>query len=245
MNRKQIEQYLERIGLDGSVKADEAGLKAIQRAHLMTVPYENLDILRKAPMPLDEASLFDKVVTRRRGGYCFELNGLLGALLWAMGFEVEDYFARFLKDEPAIPMRRHRVLAVRVPGGGRYLVDVGVGLPIPREPLRLEENEQGQYALKREPFFGWVLYDRGRRLYAFTEEPQLTVDYEAAHFWCRFSPDSPFITGPMLAIRTAQGRITLDGDVLRRFTPEGVEEEFCPEGAAREAALRTCFGICL
>ena len=53
MNRKQIEQYLERIGLDGSVKADEAGLRAIQRAHLMTVPYENLDILRKAPMPLD------------------------------------------------------------------------------------------------------------------------------------------------------------------------------------------------
>lgn len=242
MNAKQVQAYLERIGITEPLPGGAEGLKKIQLAHLLSVPYENLDILAGQDMPLDEASLFDKIVNRHRGGYCFELNGLLGALLSALGYGVQDYFARFLKDEPTVPMRRHRIIVAETEGE-RYLMDVGVGIPIPRIPLKLEEGEQGQYAIKKEPFFGWVIYDRGKRLYAFTEEPQLSVDYEAPHFWCRYSPDSPFTRGNMLSIRTEKGRITLDGDVLRKHMPEGVEESICPAGEAQKLALKEYFGI--
>ena len=242
MNQVQVQQYLARIGLTEPLPAGAEGLKAIQLAHLLSVPYENLDILAGREMPLTEAALFDKIVTRHRGGYCFELNGLLGALLSALGYGVQDYFARFLKDEPTVPMRRHRIIVAETEGE-RYLMDVGVGIPIPRVPLKLEEGVQGQYEVKKEPFFGWVIYDRGKRLYAFTEEPQLAVDYEAPHFWCRYAPESPFTKGNMLSIRTPEGRITLDGDVLRKHTPAGVEEIACPAGEAQTQALKDYFGI--
>jgi len=242
MNQLQVRQYLERIGLTEPLPAGAEGLKAIQLAHLLTVPYENLDILEGREMPLTEAALFDKIVTRHRGGYCFELNGLLGVLLSALGYGVQDYFARFVKDEPTVPMRRHRIIVAET-DGERYIMDVGVGIPIPRVPLKLQEGVQGQYEVKKEPFLGWVIYDRGRRLYAFTEEPQLPIDYEAPHFWCRYAPESPFTKGNMLSIRTPEGRITLDGDVLKKHTPEGVEEIPCPAGEAQTKALKEYFGI--
>ncbi len=243
MNRDQVEQYLERIGLKGPLDPTADVLCRLQVAHLKAVPYENMDILLHREMPLDEASLFEKIVTRRRGGYCFELNGLFGMLLRALGYGVTDCFARFLQGESTIPMRRHRVLIVRTVSGERYIADVGVGVSIPREPLRLEEGVQGQYEIRKHPFFGWTLYDRDRVLYAFTEEPQLTIDFEAAHLWCQVSPASPFTAAPMIAIRTDRGRITMDGDILRFHEPEGVAEAACPEGPEQTEALRRYFGI--
>lgn len=242
MTQEQVAAYLKRINFEGEAHVDVDTLNRIQLCHLLTVPYENFDILARADMPLSEAELFDKIVLRHRGGYCFELNGLLGALLRAIGFGVEDYFARFLKDEPAIPMRRHRVLVVTV-GNERYLADVGVGVSIPRKPLKLEEGIQGDYDLKKEQFFGWVLYDRGRRLYSFTEEPQLNLDYEMAHFWCRFAAESPFIVSPMVAIRTPKGRITLDGDLFKIFTPQGVEQQRFTTRIQWREAVKEYFGL--
>ena len=242
-----IDAYLARIGIESRPEGcTAANLRMLQTAHLTHIPYDTVDIVRGVPFTLEPEAIYDKVVNRRRGGYCFELNGLFAWLLRALGYPVTEYFGRFIRDkDPGIPMRRHRVLIAATPEGERYIMDVGVGVSIPREPLKLEESVQGQYEVRKDPFFGWVLYDRGRVLYAFTEEPQITVDVEAAHFWCRFAPESPFIPAPMIAIRTADGRITLDGDALRFHTPDGVREEYCPEGEKRDFALKEYFGIVL
>src|SRR6476620_8788583 len=102
-DNNQIQNYLERIGfkglLDGSVKT----LSDLQECHLHTVPYENLDILNHIPLSLDPQDVYQKVIVRRRGGYCFELNALFGWLLRELGYPVTDLFARFWRDEPNTP----------------------------------------------------------------------------------------------------------------------------------------------
>ena len=132
--------YLNRIGFKGEVNNDYLCLKQLQFCHLFSIPYENIDIVSDKPIKLDVDSLFEKIVVKRRGGYCFELNGLFGALLSALGFNVTDCMARFLKGETEIPMRRHRVLKVKCPDGS-FLCDVGVGIACPIYPVRLDTEE--------------------------------------------------------------------------------------------------------
>lgn len=251
--RMQTGEYLARIGYTGKAEPTAGVLSDLQYAHLQTVPYENLDILRGLPLSLKAADLYDKIVRRHRGGYCFELNGIFGWLLRELGYEVTDYMARFLLNEPTVPMRRHRVLRVRADGRD-YLCDVGVGLEVPRRPLLLQEGfvqEKGltSYKLTREPFFGWVLrelyHGSWRTLYAFTEEEQLEVDFIQPTFYCENHPDSIFRRQNMLSIRTPDGRKTLDGNIFKVFSPTGVQATELADGAKIDAVLREHFGIVL
>lgn len=242
MNKQQIniEAYFERIGLEPHMreKPDSKFLRNLQFAHCTTVPYENLDIIRGTPTSLEPGALFEKIVSRRMGGLCFELNGAFGALLRELGYEVTDVAARFLRDETTIPMRRHRVLLVQTEGG-RMVCDVGIGQSCPREPVKLEEGvEQTQfgenYKFRKDPFLGWVLMDfrKGawRDLYAFTEEPQLMVDFIAPNFYCERHHDSPFNKREMFSLKTQEGRITLDGNIFKEFNSAGVTvHELSPE----------------
>jgi len=235
-----IEAFLERIGLEAHAHArpDSEFLRKLQFAHCTTVPYENLNILRGIPTSIDPAALFEKIVLRRMGGLCFELNGAFGALLRGLGYDVTDVAARFLRDETTIPMRRHRVLLVRT-DCGRMVCDVGIGQSCPREPVKLQEGlEQTQfgenYKFRKDSFLGWVLMDfrKGvwRDLYSFTEEPQLTVDFIAPNFYCERHPDSPFNKKEMFSLKTPEGRITLDGNVYKEFKSTGVTvHELTPE----------------
>lgn len=252
--KPEVRNYLERIGFSGPLDGSAETLAALQHSHLHTVPYENLDILRGRPISLEWADLYDKIVVRRRGGYCFELNALFGWLLRELGYAVTDYFARFWRDEPnPPPKRRHQVLKVEAEGAA-YLCDVGVGGIVPREPIRLVErgeHRQGAecYRLERDPDFGWLLCELKRgewnRIYSFTEEPQLPKDYWMASYWCEHSPDSIFLKGTMAAIRTKEGRNTIAGEEFRIFTAEGVNSFVPQTKEAYEEALRTYFGIVL
>jgi len=252
--RPEIMEYLQRIGYRGPIDGSLKALAELQSCHLHTVPYENFDILRGIPLSLDIARLYDKIVVRRRGGYCFELNALFGWLLRELGYSVTDYFARFWRDEPnPPPMRRHHVLQVEAEGDA-YLCDVGVGGIVPREPIRMEElveHRQGDecYRLERDNEYGWMLCELKRGewcgIYSFSEEPQLARDYVMASYWCEHSPDSIFVKGAMAAIRTAIGRNTIAGDEFRIFTAEGVRA-FVPTTEEEYAeALRQYFGIVL
>ncbi len=237
---EKVKDYFHRIGLEWSENLipDGALLRKLQFAHCTTVPYENLDIMRGIPLSLEDDALYEKVVTRKQGGFCFELNGIFGWLLRQLGYEVTDCFARYLRGESSIPMRRHRVLKV-VATDGVYLADVGIGEICPREPLKLEEGtvqeQLGEsYRFDRDPFLGWVLSDlhhgAWRQFYSFTEEPQLPIDFAAACFWCEKHPDSPFIPQEMFSLKTAEGRITLDGSLYKEFTSQGVfAKELTPE----------------
>ena len=244
--------YIRRIGLSPPLAPDEATLFALQKAHLYSVPYENLDILAGAPISLEAGDLFEKIVVRGRGGCCFELNALYRALLEAIGYSATSYFARFLRNEPEIPMRRHHVLRVRAAGMEDYLCDVGVGTGSPTHPILLREGliqEQGgdRYRLVKDDFLGWVLEEEKRgefvRVYSFTEEPQIPVDFAAAMFYCERHEKSIFNKAAMISLRTEGGRATLDGDEFRVFDGGEVSVTTVADPAERRRLIGERFGI--
>ena len=153
-------------------------------------------------------------------------------------------------------MRRHRVLIVDSPDlDGRYFTDVGIGERAPRLSLKLVEGlEQEQfgeiYKFEKDEFFGWVLWDfykgEWRRFIAFTEEPQIEEDYVGTSFYCEKHPDSPFIHAEMFSLKTAQGRITLDGNVYKEFVNGEVyvkelsEEEMLARYGSVDGSMLDC-----
>ncbi|MEA4832624.1 MAG: arylamine N-acetyltransferase [Oscillospiraceae bacterium] len=228
-----LDKWLDRIGYEnnGTLVPSEETLAKIQYTHVTHVPYENLDIINGIPIALDINTLYDKIVTRRRGGYCFEINALFEAMLKEAGFVTESMFARFLRGTTGMQMRHHRVIRVYI-NGESFIADAGIGQSAPRIPVKLTEGAVqiicGEaYRFIRDPVLGYILQDlhegKWRDFYAFTSEPQQEIDYMAASFWCEKSPDSPFGKQRMISIKTPDGRITIDGLVLKRFSPQGVE----------------------
>ena len=247
-----VKDYLKRIGFMGEPKPDYATLSELQYRHFLSVPYENLDIVGKTPVSLEVKDLYDKIVTRKRGGYCFELNALFNWLLCETGFKTANYFARFLLDEPEIPMRRHRVMRVEI-GGEYYIADVGVGTIVPERPLKLVENEETEirnliYKFTKDPFLGWVLNFKKsgggfKRLYSFTTDEQLEIDFIQPSFYCEYSPNSIFNKKNIVAIRTEAGKYTLDGNILNIIKAgESVSKKECDETEI-PAILKEYFGI--
>jgi len=248
------EKYLRRIGLDLAPSHTREFLAQLQLAHVTTVPYENMDILLGVPLSLDIPDLYEKVVVRRRGGYCFELNALFAALLRSLGFSVRDYLGRYLKGEEGIPLRRHRIIGVML-DGEELILDVGLGQSGPRTPLLLREGllqEQfgESYRFLRDPELGWVLHQLKAgewvRLYSFTTEHQYEVDYIEPSFYCERHPDSPFNKKEIVALKTLSGRRTVDGRSFKVFSDGDLVsiEENMSDGRLYEV-LRDEFGIAL
>ena len=247
-----VEKYFERIGLSSEPALSAEFLAALQLAHVTTVPYENLDILLGQPIDLSVDAVYRKVVENRRGGYCFELNALLAALLRDLGFSVRDYLGRFLKGESGIPLRRHRIIGVML-DGVECILDVGLGQSGPRIPLVLAEGlvqEQfgESYRFERDVELGWVLLQlRGeewQRLYSFTTEHQYEVDFIEPSFYCERHPESPFNKKEIVALKTIDGRRTIDGRSFKVFSGEtliSIEENMSDERLLE--VLRNEFGI--
>jgi len=228
----KTEQFLMRIGISPELRIEctEEFLQSVQYHAVTSIPYENLDILAKKPLCLDKEALFEKIVERGRGGYCFELNGILSWFYKSLGFTVHDYFARFLRNEEGIPMCRHRVLSVECKGK-LYFCDIGIGQKAPRYPLVMEEGyvqEQfGEtYKFEKDTDLGWVLYDlhagTWRPFISFTEEKKYEVDFIQPSFYCEAHPASPFNKAPILSIKTKDGRKTINGRDFKMFSGEEV-----------------------
>ncbi|HEY2737608.1 MAG TPA: arylamine N-acetyltransferase, partial [Thermoanaerobaculia bacterium] len=133
-----VAAYLQRIRYRGLTAPDAETLQQLHEAHLLAVPFENLSIHRGEPIELAEEALFEKVVVRRRGGFCYELNGLFAALLRSLGFEVTMLSAGVLRANGDFsPEFDHMALLVN--HEERWLVDVGFG-DLFRQPLRLDER---------------------------------------------------------------------------------------------------------
>ena len=249
-----VDAYLERIDYRGPLAPTAETLRRLHVAHLLAVPFENLSIHAGEPIVLDDDALFDKIVVRRRGGFCYELNGLFAALLRALGFRVEMLSARVARRDGGFgPEFDHMALLVTLEE--RWLADVGFGDSFV-EPLLLDERgeqRQGARAFRIEE-----AGDNGRLLllrrdaggawepqYRFGLEPHAYADYAEM---CRFhqtSPDSHFTRGRVCSLLTAEGRVTLSGS--RLITTRGgerVERELAGE-AERDAALLEHFGISL
>jgi N-hydroxyarylamine O-acetyltransferase len=223
-----LEAYVERIGVDGGASVAE-----VHRAHVTAIPFENLDPHRGVPVSLDEEALADKLVRRRRGGYCFEQNLLLKAGLEALGAEVEVMLARVRVGTPPGTVRPRSHLVLRVHDGGEsMLADVGFGLgtllePIAFEPGPVHEQLGWRYRLVSD---GHELVLQGlqdsawRDMYAFAAEPVPRVDIEVSNWFTCTHPRSPFVTGLIVAAQRADGsRIAVgdrDGLALTEQTPE-------------------------
>ena len=199
-----VEKYLERIGYRGGREPSAANLAALVKAHRLAVPYETLDPWRGRHVTLATEELFDKIVTRRRGGYCFELNGLFAWLLRELGYNVREHFGRWLMgEEQPVPMFSHRIVCVALPDGRNQIADVGIGLPLMLSPIDfafdVPQMHGGRaYRVVRDPVLRVVVeMRRGTnwdRLFSFDTEPRLPIDFEHAHWWCQTHPDSSFLS---------------------------------------------------
>lgn len=227
MNQEQIQQYFYKLQLN-EFKPDVnlLTLKRIQYDHLRFIPYENFDILNGKITSLKRQDMFEKIILHNRGGICFELNGLYNWLLESLGFNVVSYAARFTDKFEPYQIRRHRIMCVTI-DNQRYITDVGVNSESPRIPLLLDENivqsdNISQYKFTRDEFFGWLLWQKEnhkpwKRLFGFTEEPQIDKDFIPASFWCDAHPDSPFIKNKKLSIFREDCNITIRGNWMKFY----------------------------
>lgn len=251
--KEQIAKYLARIGLTGDLPLTADTLTKIVSAHYRAIPYENLDILAGVPLDLSESALFDKLIVRRRGGFCFELNEALGTLLSSLGFSVTHLAARFIMGEPAdvLPMRRHHILLVHLPDGD-WLCDAGIMREAPRKALKLQpglvqEDGIGRYRFVEDPFYGHILMqdtgDGFAPFFGFTGEPQITADFVMPCFYCEKHPDSPFIKDNMVGIYTEDGAWNLSGNELRRLKGAEIVERKPLSDEEIPGVLRNIFGM--
>ncbi|HSU82317.1 MAG TPA: arylamine N-acetyltransferase [Thermoanaerobaculia bacterium] len=247
---KPWNKYLERIGYHGPLDPTAETLQRLHLAHLYAVPFENLSIHWGEPIQLDDEALFEKVVTRRRGGFCYELNGLFAALLRALGFDVAMLSAGVGRPAGEFsPDYDHMALLVTLED--RWLADVGFGDSF-REPLRLDERgeqREGDLAYRVEETSGGRLIlarrEEGgswRPQYRFGLEPHVFADYaEMCHFH-QTSPQSHFTQNRICSLATPDGRVTLSGMKLITTRGGGKQERELDESEHAEA-LREIFGI--
>ncbi|NLD88229.1 MAG: arylamine N-acetyltransferase [Clostridiales bacterium] len=247
-----LEKYLDRIGYDGTRELTRENLFRLQYCHLHTIPYENFDIRRDVEFDLEIEHVLDKIVKRRRGGYCFELNGAFTWLLRSFGYDVTEYFGRFLRNkEHDIPMRRHRVLRVELPEGS-YICDVGVGGSCPTYPLKLiesipQDSGDTEYRFRRDDIFGWVIEEKTSRgwedYYCFTEEKQYDIDFVSVDYYCQRHPNSFFRQSDMACIKTEDGRFTISGDEFKIFSGDSVYTEIMETEERKAEVRKIYFGI--
>jgi N-hydroxyarylamine O-acetyltransferase len=200
-----LDAYVQRIGLSGRPPVAE-----IHRAHVTSIPFENLDSQRGLPVSLADEDLQRKLVAERRGGYCFEQNLLLKGALEALGAEVEPMLARVRWGAPPGTVRPagHLVLRVRHEGA-TWLADVGFGAGAPFEPLPFvvgREQEQAGWRFRlAEDRDELVLQCAGSDgwsdLYGFVPTPVPIVDIEISNWWVCTHPRSPFVTGLLISTR--------------------------------------------
>jgi N-hydroxyarylamine O-acetyltransferase len=249
-----LDAYLARIGITPSPRADLDALRALMWAHVTTVPFENLDILLGEPIRIDLPSVIAKLVTRRRGGYCFEQNALFAAVLRTLGFGVTTLAARVRIGATVPTPRSHMMLAVDVPGAGRWLADVGFGgqcitAPMPLEPGELQMHHDRYRLVETDAPRGLMLQMVGSDgawvdEYVFTFEPQLPVDYEVSNWYTSTNPGSHFTRGPTVALTTQAGRLTYrGGEYVRRGGGDILEKEAITDGERLLAVLAGEFGL--
>jgi N-hydroxyarylamine O-acetyltransferase len=247
------DEYLRRINYQASLAPTSETLRGLQLAHLHTVPFENLSIHAGEPIVLDDDALFTKIVTKRRGGFCYELNGLFAALLRDLGFAVEMLSAGVARPQGGFsPEFDHMALMV-TPNDSpvkRWLVDVGFGESF-LEPLLLDEPgdqvQGGQFFRLVTENSHLILMTRKdgeqwTNQYRFTLQGYTYSDYEQMCHFHQTSADSHFTKGRICSLATENGRITLSD--LRLITTSGEQrDERTVSSEEYTRLLRDQFGI--
>lgn len=195
-----LNHYFARINWLGAAAANIDTLRALHLKHNCTIPFENLDVLLPREIQLDDQSLEEKLVIARRGGYCFEQNGVFERVLRELGFNVRSLLGRVvLSNPPALPPRTHRLLLVELEGE-KWIADVGFGGQTLTAPIRLmpdimQTTPHGEYRLLQEGD-DWVLqfnhHQHWQSMYRFDLCEQQQSDYVMGNFWSAHWPQSHF-----------------------------------------------------
>ncbi|MDX2271987.1 MAG: arylamine N-acetyltransferase [Cyanobacteriota bacterium] len=253
LSPQQVVTYLERLGYQGSLHPTPETLRRLQNSHLLAVPFENLDIHIGRAISIEPQHLFHKIVLQRRGGFCYELNGLLAELLMALGFQVDRLSAQVNRPDGRLgPAFDHLVLLVHLEHP--WLVDVGFGDSF-RDPLRLVADcPQSSYRLtcqhnhwrveQSQPNGDW------KSQFVFDLDPHPLSDFAAMCQFHQTSPESLFPKMPLCSIATPTGRVTLSKQKLimtldsTNRTEKGSEKKVMTLTRSDYAtALATYFGV--
>jgi N-hydroxyarylamine O-acetyltransferase len=245
-----LEAYRARVGYDGPLGPTVEALKALHLAHATHIPFENLDVLLRRPIRLDIESLWAKLVTGGRGGYCFEQNAAFAAILEAAGFTIRRLAARVRFGATETRPRLHMALLVEAEGEP-WLADVGFGgdgllHPLPFRPRETAEqfawkyrivNEGSNYVVQSWRPAGWL------DLYSFELEKQYPVDYEVANYYTSTYPGGYFLRFLLAQLPGKERRIAIVNRKLIERTAEGVKETAIEGDEALLAALAEHFRL--
>ena len=246
-----IDRYLTRIGMNSFDEPDKETLDRIVLRHQRTVPFENLDIYdADMDISLHIPVLYDKIVLRRRGGYCFELNALFASLLASLGYDCYSVAVRVVWNFPDVMPITHRAIIVTI-DGIRYFCDVGFGGPSPQNALYLDGvnfQESGTNVFLFEKLeSGTVLHrmvnGNKERLLLFSETPCDPVDFLAFNEYQSKSKDSMFRKERLINLTTETGSVTLTGNVLKIHAGGGTSEETPPDEHGLKTTIMKHFGI--
>lgn len=246
----ELSAYLHRIRFEGSVRPDLATLRAIHRAHQYAIPFENLDVQLRRPVVLDREANYDKIVCQRRGGWCYEMNSVMGWALNQIGFDVMRMSAGVMRVRAGdAQLGNHLCLLVCL--DQPYLVDVGFGGSLAEPlPLRESEREDRPYRLG--------LSELGDGYWRFAEiaygdAESFSFDFRVAPAdeallarKCRFlqtDPASPFIQNLVVQRRTADAHLSLRGRVRTTIHATRVEKKLLNSADELVATLRDSFGL--
>ena len=238
-----VAAYLGRLGVELGGRGPDQ-LRALHAAQLYAVPFENLSVHNGEGVSLDSAALFDKIVTRRRGGFCYELNGLFAELLETLGYPVARCAARVWTGDGFTGPLDHLALIVETPQP--WLVDVGFGAhalyPL---PLRFDVDQPDPGGVFRlvETLPGFVdVFKDGTCEYRLDRTPRPLSDFEMGAWWHSTSPNSHFGRGLLCTLPNRRGRTTISDDLLIE-TADGVRTERRVSPAAPPALYFERFGI--
>jgi N-hydroxyarylamine O-acetyltransferase len=245
-----VESYLARVGLSAPPSADVEGMRRLHAAQFYSIPFENFDIQLGRSIQLDLPSLQQKLVLQARGGYCFELNGLMLHALRAFGFKVRPILARVHLQDPPTGLT-HQVNAVEIEGQ-TWIQDVGFGAGGLRGPLLLSDgaSQQGPGVsfrhIRQEPW-GWVMQSRVGRVWKNSASFELghfiEADLEVGNHYTSTSPNTHFTQIRVASLPLASGRISLR-DCTRTSILDGkTTTEQIKSASAYLALLKSDLGI--
>ena len=244
-----IDEYFRRIGFVGAAAADLATFRAVHRAHALSLVYENLDVQLGVPVTRDAAAAFDKIVRRGRGGWCYEMNGLLGSALQEIGFNVTFLAGGVMRDQMGDGVvGNHLVLLVRI-GGDDWIGDVGFGDGL-IDPAPLREGPTDGNPLDshfRSIGGGWWRFANDPKTGGPTFDFNPAVADEALlEKNCRFlrsDPASPFVQNAVVQRWTDGAHLSLRGRVLRRLTASVDRKTMIASAGEYVGALKDLFEI--
>ncbi|MEN3332527.1 MAG: N-hydroxyarylamine O-acetyltransferase [Blastocatellia bacterium] len=246
-----VATYLQRINYQGSTEPTAETLGELHRAHMLAVPFENLDIHLRREIVLDDGRVYAKIVERRRGGFCYELNGAFAGLLRELGFNMKMLAAGVARAAGGFgPLFDHMALLVELEE--QWLADVGFGDSF-REPLRLDdEGEQvqtfGAYRIRHDGeqrIMERRSGDEWQPQYRFTLQPYEYGDYTEMCRYHQTSPESHFTQKRVCSLATVEGRVTLTNERLITTMGDARHEHELASESEIAAVLRQQFGVVL